>query len=280
VTTKRAIVKHRGCNLNYSVTGKGAPVVLIQGAGVCGSGWMPQVEALSSEYSCLTFDNRGVGNSVPTSCPLTIEQMAEDTLALMDAEGWVSAHIVGHSLGGLVAEQIALSGRSRVRSLTLMCTFSRGSDATKMSLFVMWAGLRSRIGTRKQRRRAFLELSMPAEYLQGADMTTLAQRLAPIYGHDLADSPSITTKQLMVARRFDATPKLAELSGISTLVITAAHDRIARPEYGRAIAAAIEGARYVEVPDAAHGLPLQEPDLITYLLRDHFQPQRTEAAAI
>src|SRR4051794_11416111 len=131
-----------GCNLRYRVVGRGEPVVLIQGAGVYGSGWLPQVEDLCRDYRCLTFDNRGVGASLPIGKALSIEQMAEDTLALMDAEGWASAHIVGHSLGGIVAQQIALKNRARVQSLVLMCTFSRGSDASKMSPFVIWAGLR------------------------------------------------------------------------------------------------------------------------------------------
>jgi pimeloyl-ACP methyl ester carboxylesterase len=277
MTSKFAVLEYKGCTLNFAVTGQGEAVVLIQGAGVAGTGWLPQVEALSSEYTFLTFDNRGMGSSLPMGCPLSIEQMAEDTLALMDAAGWGSAHIVGHSLGGLVAEEIALTHRERVRTLTLMCTFSRGADASKLSPFIVWTGMRTRIGTLRQRRRAFLQMCMPADYLRSINVNATAERLAPLYGYDLGKQPPIAMQQLAAARKYDSTPRLAKLGGIATLVITAAHDRIALPRYGRAIAEAIEGARYVDVPDAAHGLPLQLPEVVNGLLRDHFQQKRAAA---
>src|SRR4051812_16154786 len=102
---------HRGCPLSYRVTGSGPPVVLIQGVGVSGDGWRPQFAALSEQFACLTFDNRGVGRSVPAGEPITVSQMAEDVLVLMDAAGWASAHLVGHSLGGPVALHAALCAR-------------------------------------------------------------------------------------------------------------------------------------------------------------------------
>lgn len=253
-------------------------MLFIQGVGVCGSGWSPQVEDLSRDYACLSFDNRGMGASQPIGSTLTIEQMVEDALVLMDAEGWQSAHVVGHSLGGLVAQAIALNARERVRSLSLLCTFSRGSDATKMSAGMMWIGLRTRVGTRRQRRRAFLELTMPADFLRGQNVDELAHKLEPIFGHDLADQPPVVMKQLGAARKYNATPRLGELAGTPTLVVTAKHDRIARPEYGRAIASAIPRANYVEIADAAHGVTIQKADEINGILREHFGASATAAA--
>jgi pimeloyl-ACP methyl ester carboxylesterase len=93
----------------------------------------------------------------PLGAPLTVAQMAGDALALMDNEGWETAHVVGHSMGGLIAQHIALTKRHRVRSLALLCTFARGSDATKITAWMIWVGLQTRIGTRTQRRRASLE---------------------------------------------------------------------------------------------------------------------------
>ena len=74
---------------------------------------------------------------------------------LMDAQGWDSAPVVGHSLGGLVALHLALSARARIRSLSLLCTFSLGRDATQLSWGMFWLGLRTFLGTREMRRRAF-----------------------------------------------------------------------------------------------------------------------------
>jgi pimeloyl-ACP methyl ester carboxylesterase len=210
-----------------------------------------------------------MGRSQPSGDRLTIEQMAEDTIALMDAQGWTSAQLVGHSMGGLIALHVALSARERVRSLSLLCSFARGRDATKLTPGMLWTGLRTRIGTRAQRRNAFLEIVMPPSAMKSSDLAKLAADFAPLFGHDLADQPPISMKQLSAMNRYDATPRLGELAGLPTLVVSAEHDPIARPEIGRAMAAAIPGAKYVEIADASHGITLQNPDRINALLLEH-----------
>ena len=262
-------VRHKGCDLTYWVRGEGPPVLFIQGVGVHASGWTPQMDVLRARCQCAAFDNRGLGGSQPPGCPITVAQMAEDAAVILDALGWPSAHIVGHSLGGLVALQLALGARERVRSLSLLCTFARGRDATPLSWWVLWTGLRTRIGTRRQRRHAFLKLVMPPGELRTADRDRLAEQLAPIFGHDLGIEPPVTMKQLSAMRRFDATSRLGELARIPTLVVSAAHDRIAPPKCGRALADGIPGAHYVEVPDAAHGAPIQCARQINGLIADH-----------
>ena len=268
-TTPTHNIEHKGCRLHWKVRGEGPPVVLVQGVGVHGDGWLPQVEALESRYSCLTFDNRGMGASQPLGVKLSVEQMAEDTLALMDAQGWSSAHVIGHSLGGLIAQHLALSARERVRSLALLCTFPRGRDATRLSPWMAWVGLRTRVGTRRMRRHAFLQLVMPPAELRHADRDALAAQLAPLFGHDLATQPPVVMKQLAAATAYDATPRLPELAGLPTLVVSAAHDRIAPPASGRAIAQGIPDARYVEFPEASHGLPIHQADQVNALLLKH-----------
>ena len=263
-------IEHRGCRLAYAVRGDGPPVVFIQGSGLHGDGWLPQVDDLASRYRCLSFDNRGMGRSQPLGVRLTVEQMAEDVQILMDSQGWKSAHLVGHSLGGLVALCVALTARSRVRSLSLLGTFARGADATRLSWEMFRLGLRTYVGTRAMRRAAFLEMVMPPAILAGTDRDELAQRLAPIFGHDLADHPAVVMKQLAAMRRYDATPQLGTLAGLPTLVAVARHDRIARPEVGKALAAGIPGARLVEFHDAAHGVCIQCASQVNAVLHDLF----------
>jgi len=264
-------VEHRGCRLAYTVRGAGPPVLLVQGVGVHGAGWTPQVDALSAGFRCLYFDNRGMGMSQPAGARVTVEQMAEDARVVMDAAGMESAHLIGHSLGGLVALHLALASRERARSLALMCAFARGRDATRLTPWMLWTGLRSRVGTRAMRRDAFLRIVMPPSALAGADRAALAQRLAPLFGHDLADQPPVAMKQLAAMRAYDATPRLGELAGTPALVMSAEHDRIAPPSSGRAIAAGIPGARYVEFAGASHGLPIQRADEVNALLLEHLR---------
>ena len=268
-------IEHCGCRLAYRVSGDGPPVLFIQGSGVHGDGWRPQVDVLASRFRCLTFDNRGMGNSQPYGTSITVEQMAEDALVLMDAEGWDSAHVVGHSLGGLIAQQVAFAARHRVRSLSLLCTFSKGADATRMSWEMFCLGLRTYIGTRPMRRRAFTEMVLPPG-LPG-DGDAWAEHLAPIFGHDLADHPPVVMKQLAAMRAYDATPRLGTLAGIPTLVVGARHDKIAKPPIVRALAAAIPGSRFVDFEEAAHGVTIQCADRINALLAEHFASSEPES---
>ena len=256
------------CELHYSVRGSGAPVVLVQGVGVCGSAWAPQVDRLCSEYSCLAFDNRGMGASQPAGRDCSIRQMALDTLSLMDAQGWESAHLVGHSMGGLIGLEAALTAPMRVRSLSLLCTFARGRDATRLTWPLLSIGIRSRIGSRVARRRAFLELMAPPGS-SGGNSDALAERIGSLFGHDLADQHPSVMKHLAAMRVHDVTARLGELGQIPTTVVSAQHDLIAPPSSGRAIAAGIPGARYVEIPNAAHGVPILDAPRINELLLEH-----------
>lgn len=264
-------IERGACRIVGDIRGTGDPVLFIQGVGLHGDGWLPQVTELASEFRCLTFDNRGMGRSQPVTQPLSIEGMAEDCLALMDSQGWDRAHIVGHSMGGLIAQCLALTAPNRTRSLALLCTAANGGDLSKLTPALIWIGLRTRIGTRRLRRRAFLELVLSPQSLGQKDLDQFAERLAPLFGHDLADQPPIVMQQLRALSRYDATPRLQALQSIPTLVVSSKHDRIARPELGRALAQAIPNARYIELPNAAHGVTIESPELINPLLRDHFK---------
>ena len=270
-------VEHCGCSLSGEVSGDGPPVVLIHGVAVHGAGWQPQVAQLAARHRCLTLDNRGMGRSQPPGAPITVAQMADDVRALMDAQGIASAHIVGHSLGGLVALHLALTARARVRSLALLCTFADGRRAAPLNWRMFSLGLRSRLGPRRSRRAAFLEILLPPAALAGADREMLAAPLAPLFGHDLADHPPVTTPQLKAMRACDATPRLRALANIPTLVVSAAHDPIAPPHLGRELAAGIPGARFLEIADAAHGVTLQQPGRINALLLEHFAQGETRS---
>lgn len=254
------IVDTNGARLFVDRRGTGPAVLMIQGVGVPGCGWRPQADGLSDRFTVITFDNRGIGRSTRTSRDLSIPTMAADARAVLDALDVDRAHVVGHSMGGVIACELALSAPHRVRSLALLCTFARGRQATAMTPALLWAGLRTRIGTRAMRRAAFLELVMPHAALAGVDRQAFAAALAPIFGHDLADQPPIAMAQLGAMRRYDRAADFARLSGIPSLVLSASDDRIAKPAYGRELAAAIPGSHYVEITDAGHGVPIHRAD--------------------
>jgi pimeloyl-ACP methyl ester carboxylesterase len=270
IVTIMPTLKTPGATLHYTRSGTGPPVLLIQGVGVVGNGWAPQVEALSRRFTLVSFDNRGIGGSINHDARLTIEDMAADALAIMDSLGFERFHVVGHSMGGIIAQEVALRAPARVASLSFLCTFVKGSDGSKVTLSMLVTALRMRVGTRSMRRNAFLGLIMPARYLAEIDRAALAARLAPLFGHDLAEQPPIVMKQLGAMSKYDAGAGLKALASIPTLVVSAAEDRIANPTSGRALAAAIPGARYLEIADAGHGLPIHRAEEVNGLLAAHF----------
>jgi len=164
--------------------------------------------------------------------------------------------------------QLALMAKPRVRSLSLLCTFARGADASRTTPELLWIALRIRFAPRPWRRKAFLELVLPSGQTNGYPVD-IVERLSAVLGHDVADMPPIVNDQLAAMRRHDVTPRLNELSGIPTLVISGEKDVMARPSSGRAIAAGIRGSRYIEIPGATHGFPILEPERCGALLLEH-----------
>src|SRR6476620_12244545 len=224
-------IRRAGARLSYTRIGTGPAVLLVQGVGVVGSGWKPQIDGLQDRYTVVCFDNRGTGASTFGQAPLSIEEMAADALAIMDAEGLDTCHLGGHSMGGVIGQEIALTAPSRIRSLALLCTFASGADATALTWPVLVAGIRTRVGTRRMRRRALLDLVMPpATRAASDDPDALAVSLALLFGRDLADQPPIVMQQLGALRRYDAAARLAQLAAIPALVLSARHDVISRPD--------------------------------------------------
>jgi len=258
-------------HLCYRRDGAGPGVLLIQGVGAVGKVWMPQVAHLAAHYTTIAPDNRGVGGSTSTSGALSIEAMANDALAIMDAAEINRFHVVGHSMGGLIAQEVALRAPERVRTLSLLCTFARGRQGARMTPAMLVAGLRTRMGTRASRRRAFLELVVPPALIAARGADALAAELGPLFERDLAEQPAIVMKQVAAMGRYDASDRLAQLASIPTLVVSAELDRIALPRFGRELSAAIPGSRFVTLSGLAHSAPIDAAPVINALLEEHLR---------
>ena len=116
-----------GTSIHSQVTGRAdaPPVLLIQGLGMNKNGWTLQRIAMATKYRTIAIDNRGAGRSSIPTRPFTLEDMADDAAAVLDHYGVQDAHVVGASMGGAIAQILAVKHPTRVRSLTLACTACR-----------------------------------------------------------------------------------------------------------------------------------------------------------
>ena len=161
VRNRREIRSSDGVTMSYRVIGAGSPVLCIQGVGVIGDGWEPQVAALSKRYRVLTFDNRGIGRSERSPSGLSIDAMASDVWTIAECTAVERCHLVGHSMGGLIALRAALLSPARVKSLSLLCTFADGAAPSRLSFRMAVLGIGTRVGTRDMRRRAMQRCCFP-----------------------------------------------------------------------------------------------------------------------
>jgi 3-oxoadipate enol-lactonase len=253
----------------YSVTGSGPAVLLIQGTGLAGQAWEPQVSGFAPNYTVITFDNRGVGKS-ELGAAISIEIMANDAWQLLNHLGINRAHIVGHSLGGSVAQQLALSHPEIVESLSLLCAFPKGSDALAMTWRKFWVSIRTAIGTRNMKRRAFLELVTSPQRLRAHPPEPLTDDLTRTFGRDLADQPPIAFKQLLALSKFDPGLRLSSLGSLRTLIVSGTDDLISTPAMARSLTSKIPNAKFISLDGEGHALTVQCAKKINEILLTHF----------
>lgn len=249
---------NRAMSLHVERAGSGRRVLFIQGVGVAGCGWRPQIEALHGDLAW--FDNRGIGAS--PGRPGSVEDMARDALEVMDGLGWADALLVGHSLGGVIAQQMAILAPERVTGLALLCTFLQGSGAISFAPRDMWLNMRTVLGTADMRRAAFFDL-VTDPTLPATEENILA--LEQVFGRRLSDLPPVAMAQVRALSRADLTASIPAFQG-PRMVLSATDDRVAPIGQGRALSAALQ-TPLIEVA-GGHAVTIQNANLVNQHLAD------------
>ena len=171
----------------YQDVGEGESLVLIMGFGGDHTAWALQMADFSARHRVIAFDNRGVGQTDSPDHPYTTKMMAGDALGLMDALGIDRAHVLGVSMGGMIAQELVLARPDRVCSLHLACTFAR-PDAYMRALNSAWRDMRIGLGHESTLRTLGLWLFSPKTYAERPDFieTLLQNSLANPYPQSLA----------------------------------------------------------------------------------------------
>jgi len=238
----------------YEEVGSGPPLLFISGTSFDRSAWGGQVAHFMGSYRCVTFDNRDVGESAFAADPYTPRDMVADALAVMDALGVEQAHVIGHSLGGAVAQELVLAVPARVRSLVLVDSWARNDDYTG-ALFRTWQRVRTRCTTREFLESATL-FAFGHTFLNTIGLDTLvAMSEAAPHPQD----PQGFARQVEADLAHDTGDRLGRIA-CPTLVVAGEEDTIFFREHHDMLATGIAGARLVVFPTAGHMPQVESSD--------------------
>ena len=243
--------------LHWDSVGSGPPVLLIMGLGLSSGAWWRTVPVLSRRLRVISFDSRGVGRSQSPTFSYTIEAMADDAVSVLDAAGVRTAHVYGLSLGGMVAQQLALRHPARVSSLVLGATHPGGPRAVGpedevIEFFrrrpdlpheeAVWASVPYNYGPRARREHG----------------ERIAQDIAERLTHPFP--AEAYRAQLYAASLHNCFGQLGRLD-VPSLVVHGRHDRLIPVGNAELLADRIPGARLQILGESGHLYPTEQPEI-------------------
>jgi pimeloyl-ACP methyl ester carboxylesterase len=243
--------------LHVERRGTGAPVVLAMGVGATTAHWgTPFLDGLAAEFDVIAYDQRGAGRSERATGPFTVADLADDLGGLIDALDVAPAHVVGFSLGGMVAQELALRRSDVVRRLVLVGTAAGGAHGTTLNEATLRRLEEAMTSTNADvALRAGLQANVsPAS---AADIRTLARWTELVSAHPI--SLRTVQWQLQAAAAHDAAGRLPLVKS-PTLIVHGEQDALVSPRHAQLLSDALGDAPVVIVPDTGHLVTWERPD--------------------
>jgi pimeloyl-ACP methyl ester carboxylesterase len=251
-----------GAEIAWYDEGSGPAVLMVMGLAYPAAAWHRQVPVLARTHRVITVDNRGAGATglVPGS-PYTVETMTDDLRAVLDAAGEVAAHVVGISMGGLMAQELALSHPERCSSLTLISTHPGTANGVWPQEVVDF--LQARLGMPAEERAEF---SIPFNYAPATPRTLMDEDLAVREAGTAGPEGYAAQGGTALWSGWERLPSMT----VRTLVLHGAQDRLVVPANGERIASAIPDAKLILVEGANHLVTTDQADQVNDLLLGWF----------
>ena len=254
------VLQVNGINLAYETYGSGEPLVLISGIGYDRWQWHKMAPGLAQHFTVIAFDNRGVGQTDRPAGPYTAQLLAQDTADLIRALGYECAHVIGHSMGGFIAQALALDHPERIDKLILASTNFGGPHHIPVTPEAL-AVLTDVTGDPVTRFKNGLVVSTAPGYAdQNPEMIEawLAWRMQnPIDPATYQAQLAIGLALLAESACFES--RLKRIAA-PTLILFGAHDKVVPPGNAELLAREIPGSRVEILPDAGHFFPIETPD--------------------
>jgi 3-oxoadipate enol-lactonase len=239
----------------YDVRGHGRPLVLVQGVGVGRWGWEPVADRLARRFQVITIDNRGIGASDTPPGPFTIRAMVQDVLAVLDHAGIQQASVLGTSLGGMVAQELALTHPEQVDRLVLVATLPGGPRSRPMPLGTTYLFSAAPFLTDKARLQQFVNNALGPATRRGRP--ALAERLAAAK-HASPQSKTAWRAQVAAGMLFNPLGQQRDITQ-PTLVIQGTADQVVDPGNAGVLADLLPNARVELFHGAGHLLYWEHP---------------------
>lgn len=262
------VVTVNGINLYYEIHGSGEPLVLINGLGYDLWMWHKMVPGLAEHFKVITFDNRGAGQSDKTPGPYSAQMLADDLAVLLETLGIRGAAVMGHSMGGFVAQALVLSRPDLVNKLILSATNFGGPNHIPVTQEALVILMDTQADPIERLRRGIAVSCAPGFAEANPDVMEnwIAHRVeVPLdpqgYQAQLAIGLSLST----VEACFE--PRLKEIQ-VPTLILFGEHDKVVPPGNAELLAGKIGGSAVKILPDAGHFFPLEVADAANAVIID------------
>jgi pimeloyl-ACP methyl ester carboxylesterase len=265
-----------GIEVYYEEQGSGDPLLLIMGLAADSLAWMFQLPDFAKHHRTIVFDNRGVGRSGKPAGPYSIAQMADDALGVLDALDIKRAHVVGVSMGGMIAQELAIRHPERVRGLVLACTYSKPDAAIERQLvssLSAFGGTRGpngeiQVDVSKLDPMMFFQHLLPNVFNAQFIMTELPKLMQVFSGAlQYGFSMDAILAQVGATQGHDSLARLGQIKA-PTLVLTGDSDLLIPCACSDVIAEKIPGAKLVKIPGGSHGFNFETPDVFNKAVLD------------
>jgi pimeloyl-ACP methyl ester carboxylesterase len=248
-------VEANGQKLYYEIHGDGEPLVLIAGLGADATSWGLQIPAFQEHFRVIAFDNRDAGRSSQAAGSYTIANMAEDTVSLMDALGIQQAHVLGVSLGGMIAQELVLRYPEKVRRLLLASTMAQVAPY-HVTILQPWKWIRQHDPDNEVFPIEMIAWCMTREFAKNAE--AVDQMIDQMQNPPFPQSPAAFGRQADAVRTFDALDRLGEVKA-PTLALVADQDILVPHWYSRELVEAIPDAKLKILEGGGHAFLWEIP---------------------